>query len=800
MKMTGIQPSSPLNRMNGAVWGDRSVSGIGLWLIASVCFASVLLGRPVLVGEARAATNEGSATSSGAELLKEGAALYLQGRLEQAATKLQASADAYRAMEQPLEQSDALLALARVYLGLGYTSKAAQTLDLAIALVQPTGDRNRLSAALAASGTMYIETGQLDAAQQQLEAALDLAKTSENRFLQATILVEIGNLRMAQEQYKEALAAFTDSAELVKDERAAPVAAVALVNAGKAARALGQDQQAGELLARALPLMRALPDSRDKVFGLIAIGRGLAEQRKRVPDPKNTELLRAAEVLEEAGSIGERLGDVRAASYAMGYRGQVYEEERRYDEALLLTRRALTLSLQVEAPESLYLWQWQTGRLLKAKGQLEEAIRSIRRAAETLQSIRPELATSSRVRGASLREAGGQVFFLLADLLLQQASSIHDVGESQRYLYEARDAVELFKAAELRDYFRDDCVDVLQSRITKMERVSDDAAVLYPILLPDRTELLVSLPTGIHRFTLPVSTDEFREAVHTFRSFLETRTTREYLPYGQQLYDWMIRPLEEILAQHHITTLVFVPDGPLRTIPLAALHDGKQFLIAKYAVATTPGVNLIDPKPLRRDRMQVLSAGLTDGVQGFAPLPNIVKELAAIEELFGSHPLLNQNFVSKNLDRAMKDKQFSIVHIATHGKFERYPEDSFLLTFDDKLNMNQLNQLIGLYRFRDEPLELLTLSACETAAGDDRAALGLAGLAIKAGARSALATLWFINDEASSVLVAEFYRQLLDPTISKAVALQRAQMKLIQDPAYRHPTYWAPFLLLNNWL
>ena len=333
-----------------------------------------------------------------------------------------------------------------------------------------------------------------------------------------------------------------------------------------------------------------------------------------------------------------------------------------------------------------------------------------------------------------------------------------------------------------------------------MERVSDDAAVLYPILLPDRTELLVSLPTGIHRFTLPVPTDEFREAVHTFRSFLETRTTREYLPYGQQLYDWMIRPLEEILAQHHITTLVFVPDGPLRTIPLAALHDGKQFLIAKYAVATTPGVNLIDPKPLRRDRMQVLSAGLTDGVQGFAPLPNIVKELAAIEELFGSHPLLNQNFVSKNLDRAMKDKQFSIVHIATHGKFERYPEDSFLLTFDDKLNMNQLNQLIGLYRFRDEPLELLTLSACETAAGDDRAALGLAGLAIKAGARSALATLWFINDEASSVLVAEFYRQLLDPTISKAVALQRAQMKLIQDPAYRHPTYWAPFLLLNNWL
>jgi CHAT domain-containing protein len=114
--------------------------------------------------------------------------------------------------------------------------------------------------------------------------------------------------------------------------------------------------------------------------------------------------------------------------------------------------------------------------------------------------------------------------------------------------------------------------------------------------------------------------------------------------------------------------------------------------------------------------------------------------------------------------------------------------------------MDRLSRLIGLYRFRDEPLELLTLSACETAAGDDRAALGLAGLAIKAGARSALATLWFINDEASSILVAEFYRQLTDATISKAVALQRAQLKLIEDPIYQHPAYWAPFLLLNNWL
>lgn len=148
----------------------------------------------------------------------------------------------------------------------------------------------------------------------------------------------------------------------------------------------------------------------------------------------------------------------------------------------------------------------------------------------------------------------------------------------------------------------------------------------------------------------------------------------------------------------------------------------------------------------------------------------------------------------------MKENPFTIVHIASHGKFEREVKNSFLLTFDDKLTMDHLNQVIGRFRYRDQPLELLSLSACQTAAGDDRAALGLAGIAIKAGARSALATLWFISDEASSALVVEFYHQLQDPTVSKAMALRNAQLKLLENPDYQHPIYWAPFLLLNNWL
>jgi CHAT domain-containing protein len=243
-----------------------------------------------------------------------------------------------------------------------------------------------------------------------------------------------------------------------------------------------------------------------------------------------------------------------------------------------------------------------------------------------------------------------------------------------------------------------------------------------------------------------------------------------------------------------------VPDGPLRTVPMAVLHDGKQLLINKYAVATTPGLELTDPRPIPREQTTVLAAGLTEGVQGFSPLPNVATELQAVQQLYGGEVLLNKEFVVPSVEQELQEQPFTVVHIASHGQFKSEVKDTFILTFDDKLTMDRLDQLTSPTRFRDEPLELLTLSACETAAGDDRAALGLAGVAVKAGARSALATLWTINDASAPTLVAEFYRQLKDPAVSRAVALQRAQLKLLNTRAYRHPYHWSAFLLINNWL
>nr|WP_203330417.1 CHAT domain-containing protein [Rhodovastum atsumiense] len=143
---------------------------------------------------------------------------------------------------------------------------------------------------------------------------------------------------------------------------------------------------------------------------------------------------------------------------------------------------------------------------------------------------------------------------------------------------------------------------------------------------------------------------------------------------------------------------------------------------------------------------------------------------------------------------------YSVIHIASHGEFSSDPDRSFILTYDGRLTLDELEAAVKQGAFRDQPLELLTLSACQTAAGDDRAALGLAGIAIKAGARSAVASLWSINDEATSRLITRFYEQLHAPGMNKAQALQTVQMELIREPRFRHPGYWSPFLVIGNWL
>ena len=724
---------------------------------------------------------------------------YRQGALEEAVTRWKSAAGAAEASGKTDERIVALEHLAQAQIALGYYVQAIEALQTAVRLAEATPDHGRTSALLAALGNAHIAIGPAQAAEQYLQRSLGLARGRDQQRA-AAVLNDLGNLHLGQAQYEQALAAYRESVALARAAGLRVLAARALANAAAAYRRQGKAAQSDASLQEALAELRQAQESHEAVMTWIQVGLALRELRAQLDAQFNRLTTQAAEALNTAAAIANRIGDVRGLSYAWGYLGALYEDERRYAEALQLTRRAIFSAQQVNAPESLYRWQWQAGRLLKSTGATDESIAAYRRAVHTLQSIRREFSVGYGTPRGSFRDTVGRVYFQLVDLLLQRSAAAAEPQQVNSLLLEARETVELFKVAELRDYFRDECVETALAKATALDAVAHSAAVIYPILLADRIELLITLPGGLKRIALPVTGAALSAEVRRFRVALEKRTTWEFLPSAQQLYRWLIAPVEPELAALKIDTLVFVPDGALRTVPMSALHDGERFLVEKYAIGITPGLNLTDPRPIEREKLRVLALGITEPVQGFPALINVSTELQSLRALFDSTTLVNEEFRLAAMERELKNGAFTVLHIASHGEFSSDVTNTFLLAFDDRLTMDRLDQLVGLLKFRKEPLELLTLSACDTAIGDDRAALGLAGVAIKAGARSAVATLWNINDEVSSKLVAQFYRELKEPSVSRASALRRAQLSVLSNPRYDHPGFWAPFLLINNWL
>ncbi|MBN2701578.1 MAG: CHAT domain-containing protein [Methylothermaceae bacterium] len=741
-----------------------------------------------------------SAASQDAEQqMSRGSIAFQRGNFENAAHFWSAAVDLYEKEGERAKQVDVLIRLSEAYQALGQYGRSQQSLHRVLKLAR--GQENSLGVALASNGlgNVYFFLGNREKARRYLEMSLVRARELKQSELVAMVTNNLGNLLVQEGKHSAAQAAFDESAESARLNGNHFLVAKAQVNAAKGALRANNEKITEKRLRQAMQSLEQTADSHDKAYQWIAIGR--LAHRLAYHEARSRWQVGAYESFKEAAGVAERIGDPRAASYALGYTARLYEDENRFKEAFQLTQQAIEAIQSLRASEILYRWQWQSGRLLKALGDTEGASAAYQRAAFTLRSIRQDLSASYRRRDFdSFREGARALLLELTDLLLQSTEGWQDRDRIQARLMAARRVMEQLKTAELRDYFEDECVAALEAKRTPLEGIASGTAVVYPILLSDRTELLLSLPDGLRRFTVPVDSPTLTQEIRAFRRQLEKRTTRQYLPHAQKLYDWLIRPLERVLRAQKIHTLVFIPDGPLRTVPMAALHDGEQFLIRRYAIATTPGLTLTDPHPLARTQIQLLANGLTEAVQGFPPLPYVKWELESIQSIYGGKILKDQNFLLEKVRQELSAKPFTIVHIASHGQFKSDPRNTFVLTFDDKLTMDRLERFMGLSRFREKPVEILTLSACETAAGDDRAALGLAGIAVKAGARSALASLWLINDRSSAMLVTEFYRQLKNASISKAEALQKAQLKLLDQYRYRHPGYWSAFLLIGNWL
>jgi CHAT domain-containing protein len=733
--------------------------------------------------------------------MERGAQALRTGQLRQALESYGRAVELHAEAGDARGESVALSHLAQAQEALGEYGEAARSLEQARALAEPSGDEAWMAALLGALGNVHIALGPAQEAERLLQRARALARQAGAPGLEASIAINLANHRAHQGQLAEALALSTEAAALASQAGDTSLAARALANAARASLEQGDPQRAEELADRARASTQDLEPGHDKAMLLIHLARSYSKLADASPARADASRQRAYQLLGEASTLAASLKDARAASYALGHQGALYERSGRYEEALALTRRAILHAQQVEAPEALYLWDWQAARLLRAQGRQQEAIETYELAVRVLQELRPRMSLAYGPAGTSFRERVEPLYLELVDVLLRRAVATDEPEAREALLLRVRNHLESLKAAELRDYFRDECVDVLRAKLRRVEESDPGAAIVYPILLPDRLEILLSLPESrMRRFSSGVGSERVTAEIRRLRYLLEKRTTREYLPHAQQIHRWLVAPFEAELAAQGVDTLVFVPDGPLRTIPMSALHDGERFLVERYAVAITPGVELTDPRPLDREAMGVLVAGLGQAVGGFRALRYVPQELSAVQRLVGGEMLLDEAFLVDALREHLARERLSLVHIATHARFDADVDEAFLLAYDGRLTMDQLADYVGLFRFRDEPLELLTLSACETAQGDDRAALGLSGIAIKAGARSVLGTLWTVNDLAAAELMVRFYERLHDPAFSRAAALQRAQLELLGDLRYRHPGYWSAFLLISNWL
>ena len=536
------------------------------------------------------------------------------------------------------------------------------------------------------------------------------------------------------------------------------------------------------------------------------------------------------------------------------------------EEALLHTQKALGISEQLNLGSMTYQWLWQQGRLLKAelefvpqqnkkkRGLLQQkAISAYGEAVHQVNLLRGDLITISRQSRVSFRQKIKPIYQDYIELLMDAereglafnpltAPSNSSSGSLKlsSYLKQAIKTADSLQVSELTNFFRSDC---LLANEVNLEEIDQNAAIIYPIVYKDYIEVIIGLPNNAswkksvaQKANNPKSTDsiwrhqkisfsmsDLEDAIPALRQpvaaraslqiasnsqrYSEVEAANKIRKLGESLYDALIKPFEADLQNSNVDTLIFISSSQLQNVPMAVLRNKEtnQYLVEQYAIATSPSLQLLDSTSLSKQRVSAVLGALTESsVPEYGSLKFVGDEAKAIQKMLpGSQLMQGEDFTKKNLERKVSSSSFPVVHLATHGKFGSTLEKTFIVTEDGTLNANELSSLLqGKGLGNDIPIELLVLSACETAKGDDLAALGLSGIAVRSGARSTLGSLWLVDDEGTATLMKRFYKNLTQTGMSRAKALQQAQISLLRDEQLnkQDPYFWAAFVLVGSWL
>jgi CHAT domain-containing protein len=709
---------------------------------------------------------------------------------------------------------------------LGFSIQAQTTLAAVYQALQ-----NPVNTALKAEGLSHLgaslrRLGSIEQSRKILQESLNASLTASltaisNPNIQSNILLELGNTEWARasrsltigkpESTQQVQTAIDYYQKSIETTALSPLKLKAQLNIFNLLVETQQNELARQRWQTIQPLLKDLSPNRANLYNQLNAVQTLLRLkqnglRNSLPLPDTSEI---AQLITTTYHQAQTLQDPRTESYALGQLGELYESNQQWPEAQKLTLQALLRIEELQVPDMRYRWEWQLARLLKQKGDRPAAINAYSRAITDLKSVRQNLLLINPDVQFSFRDRVEPIYRNLTDLLL--STSTGEIPQAQ--LQSAISNIDALQLAELENFLRCD-LSQMASLGQNLDRLDAHAAFIYPIILADRIEVIVRLPkqplkhytTKIHKATVEKTLNELR------RGILRSNASN-VIDRAKQVYSWLIAPWESDLTPStdltpSIETLVFVLDGNLRNIPMGVLYDGKtnQYLVEKpYAIALLPNSQLFDLQTPSQPG-KILGAGISEPMQVGNRRFNALNATAELAQINAKNEiLLNSDFTHLKLQEKLRSQAFSTVHLVTHGQFSSDPEETYLLLYSaesrqksqgELLKPNDFNNLLDSLMAR---LDLLVLSACETAESDKRATLGLVGLAIRSGARSTIGTLWQVNDQSTIALMNQFYTELKQPNISKAKALHRAQLSLLQTQKYQNPYHWAPYILVGNW-
>jgi tetratricopeptide (TPR) repeat protein len=477
-----------------------------------------------------------------------------------------------------------LLNQAAAYQAKGQVNLAQGTLKQALGQAQAVGDKrtealvknNLASLWILASRKYRDPTEEPDI---YLLEALKIAEDIEDKPLESSIRANLGNLLVGWGNYEDAVWNFKQAVGQADKDGNDELAARCRIGMATAAAFHGSMSMAAEL-AGAAEANIAKSNERDKALLHIKLGDVYSRMMDNAADreQRGVYLAKGGEQYHKSVLAARKAGDEPSQAYAIGFLAGLYETEGRYAEALQLSRAALRLAQKHELPDAVYQWQWLVGRLHNQLGDRDRAIDAYKTAVDNLTSIRGDLAIvyGNDNSPTTFRDSVGPVYYELADLLLKKADEVEGDEARTALLVEARATVEALKGAELSDYFQDDCANMVIAGAKSVGEMSPTAAIVYIIPLESRLELLVETKSGLKKVTVDVPSRRLMDQARLFRHHVERRTTYFFKGHGEALYAWIIEPIKKILEADDVDTLVFVPDGALRNMPMAALFDGEK--------------------------------------------------------------------------------------------------------------------------------------------------------------------------------------------------------------------------------